>query len=66
MLSMARRAVPAGTEAAAVTALTVNIESAVGAPQPMPVVFRVNRPFAFSLQHLPTPSSVFLGDVYGP
>jgi serpin B len=55
----------AGTEAAAATATGVTVMS-VAAPREEPLEVRVDRPFLFAVQHLPSGTTLFLGRVTDP
>jgi serpin B len=54
----------AGTEAAAVTGTAVTLMSVSTRPKPKEV--RVDRPFLFAIQHIPSGTSLFLGRVTDP
>jgi serpin B len=53
----------AGTEAAAVTGVGVEI---VSAPPPAQITVRADHPFAFVIVHMPTRTPVFTGQVTDP
>lgn len=55
-----------GTEAAAATAVIMARSSAPVFEKPKPVVVRVDRPFAFAIQHRETGACLFLGRVTDP
>jgi serpin B len=55
----------AGTEAAAVTATGVTVMSVATSPT-NPIEVRVDRPFLFAIQHIPSGMSLFLGRVTDP
>ncbi len=55
-----------GTEAAAATAVIMMRASAVPLKKPTPVVVRVDRPFAFAIQHRESGACLFLGRVTDP
>jgi serpin B len=54
-----------GTEAAAATAVLMAPGSAA-APKPKPIEVRVDRPFFFAIQHVPSGACLFLGRVTDP
>jgi serpin B len=54
-----------GTEAAAATAVVMMTRSAM-MPQAQPVEVRVDRPFLFAIQHVPSGACLFLGRVTDP
>jgi serpin B len=51
-----------GTEAAAVTAAFPNAVTAVG-PEPTPLIFNMNRPFAFVIREKDSNTILFMGKV---
>lgn len=55
-----------GTEAAAATAVAMITTSAVVRPQPTPMEVKVDRPFIFAIQHVPSGACLFLGRVTDP
>ncbi len=55
-----------GTEAAAATALLMLAGSAAMPDPPKPIEVRVDRPFLFAVQHVPTKTLLFLGKVADP
>ncbi len=54
-----------GTEAAAATAVAMLTASAIS-HEPEPIVVKVDRPFFFAIQHVPTGACLFLGHVTDP
>jgi len=55
-----------GTEAAAATAVVMPRATALPVEKPKPLEIRVDRPFAFALQHAATGACLFLGRVTDP
>ena len=55
-----------GTEAAAATAVAIMVGRAAMAPSPKPVEIKVDHPFLFAIQHRPSGSCLFLGQVVDP
>jgi serpin B len=57
-----------GTEAAAADALPVTVYSAslIGNKKPKPIVVKVDRPFLYAIQHVPSGACLFLGRVTDP
>ena len=57
-----------GTEAAAADALPVTVYSAslIGRKKPKPVVVKVDHPFSYAIQHVPSGACLFLGRVTDP
>jgi serpin B len=55
-----------GTEAAAATAVIMMVGSAMRAEPPPPVEVRVDRPFLFAIQHVPSGACLFLGRLTDP
>lgn len=54
-----------GTEAAATTAVAM-VAGARPAREPDPIVVRVDRPFLYAIQHVPTGTCLFLGQISDP
>jgi serpin B len=55
-----------GTEAAAATAVAMMAGSALRSPPPPPVEVKVDRPFLYAIQHVPSGVCLFLGRVTDP
>lgn len=55
-----------GTEAAAATAVAMMAGSALMSPPPPPVEVKVDRPFLYAIQHVPSGVCLFLGRVTDP
>ena len=55
-----------GTEAAAATAVVMEFKSAVELSRLKPVEVRVDHPFVFAIQHVPSGACLFLGRVNDP
>ena len=55
-----------GTEAAAATAVVMMKATAIAAPKPKPIEVRVDRPFVYAIQHVPSGVCFFLGRVTDP
>jgi serpin B len=55
-----------GTEAAAATAVTMMTAAAPGEPPPPPIEVKVDRPFVYAIQHVPSGVCLFLGRVTDP
>jgi len=55
-----------GTEAAAATAVVMMARSALMSPPPPPVEVKVDRPFVYAIQHVPSGVCLFLGRVTDP
>ena len=55
-----------GTEAAAATAVGIEMSEAFGEPPPKPYVFRADRPFLFALTDVRSGAVLFLGRYAGP
>jgi serine protease inhibitor len=55
-----------GTEAAAATAVAMLAGSALRSPPPPPIEVKVDRPFVYAIQHVPSGVSLFLGRVTDP
>jgi len=55
-----------GTEAAAATAVIMMRATSIAPRKPTPVVVRVDRPFAFAIQHRDSGACLFLGRVTDP
>jgi len=54
-----------GTEAAAATAVIMMPTGAAG-PQPSPIKVKIDRPFLYAIQHLPTGACLFIGRMTDP
>ena len=54
-----------GTEAAAATAVTMSVGSAA-APKPAPPELKIDRPFFYAIQHVPSGTCLFIGRVTDP
>jgi len=54
-----------GTEAAAATAVTMSVGSAA-VPKPEPPEIRIDRPFFYAIQHVPSGTCLFVGRVTDP
>jgi len=54
-----------GTEAAAATAVTMSVGSAA-APKPEPPELKIDRPFFYAIQHVPSGTCLFVGRVTDP
>jgi serpin B len=54
-----------GTEAAAATAVTMSVGSAA-APKPEPPEVKIDRPFFYAIQHVPSGTCLFIGRVTDP
>lgn len=54
-----------GTEAAAATAVAM-LAMAARIPKPEPVIVKVDRPFIYAIQHVPSGTCLFLGQVIDP
>ncbi|MEO5721154.1 MAG: serpin family protein [Chthoniobacterales bacterium] len=55
-----------GTEAAAATALPVTVYSAAVIGKPKPIEVKVDRPFFYAIQHVPSGACLFIGRVIDP
>jgi serpin B len=55
-----------GTEAAAATAVAMMAGTALRAPPPPPIEVKVDRPFIYAIQHVPSGVCLFLGRVTSP
>jgi serpin B len=55
-----------GTEAAAATAVIMTYGSAMRLNPPPPIEVRVDRPFLFAIQHVPSGACLFLGRLTDP
>ena len=55
-----------GTEAAAATAVVMMARSALISPPPPPIEVKVDRPFVYAIQHVPSGVCLFLGHVTNP
>jgi len=55
-----------GTEAAAATAVAAAVGSAPRPPPPPPIEVKVDRPFLYAIQHVPSGVCLFLGRVTDP
>jgi serpin B len=55
-----------GTEAAAATAVAMLAGTALRSPPPPPIEVKVDRPFVYAIQHVPTGVCLFLGRVTDP
>lgn len=55
-----------GTEAAAATAVAMLAGSALLSPPPPPIEVKVDRPFVYAIQHVPSGVCLFLGRVTNP
>jgi serpin B len=55
-----------GTEAAAATAVAMMAGTALRSPPPPPIEVKVDRPFVYALQHVPSGVCLFLGRVSDP
>ncbi len=55
-----------GTEAAAATAVAMLAGSALRSPPPPPIEVKVDRPFVYAIQHVPSAVCLFLGRVTDP
>jgi serpin B len=55
-----------GTEAAAATAVVMMRATAMAGPKPPPVEVKVDRPFIYAIQHVPSGVCLFLGRVTDP
>jgi serpin B len=55
-----------GTEAAAATAVVMMRATAIARPKPPPIEVKVDRPFIYAIQHVPSGVCLFLGRVTDP
>ena len=55
-----------GTEAAAATAVVMMRATAMAGPKPKPIEVKVDRPFVYAIQHVPSGVCLFLGRVTDP
>ena len=55
-----------GTEAAAATAVVMMRATAIRGPKPPPIEVKVDRPFIYAIQHVPSGVCLFLGRVTDP
>jgi serpin B len=55
-----------GTEAAAATAVVMMTATAIARPKPPPIEVKVDRPFIYAIQHVPSGVCLFLGRVTNP
>lgn len=55
-----------GTEAAAATAVVMMRATSMRGPKPPPIEVKVDRPFVYAIQHVPTGVCLFLGRVTDP
>jgi serpin B len=55
-----------GTEAAAATAVVMMQATSMRGPKPSPVEVKVDRPFVYAIQHVPSGVCLFLGRVTDP
>lgn len=55
-----------GTEAAAATAAAMVATAAVEAPKPTPIEVKVDKPFVYAIQHVPSGACLFIGRVTDP
>ncbi|HXO94539.1 MAG TPA: serpin family protein, partial [Candidatus Acidoferrum sp.] len=55
-----------GTEAAAATAVAMLAGTALRSPPPPPIKVKVDRPFVYAIQHVPSGVCLFLGRVTDP
>jgi serpin B len=55
-----------GTEAAAATAVVMMRATAIARPKPPPIEMKVDRPFVYAIQHVPSGACLFLGRVTDP
>ena len=54
-----------GTEAAAATAVAMAVGAAAG-PKPEPLEVKIDRPFFYAIQHVPSGTCLFIGRVTDP
>jgi serpin B len=55
-----------GTEAAAATAVVMMRATGLAQPKPPPIEVKVDRPFVYAIQHVPSGACLFLGRVTNP
>jgi serpin B len=55
-----------GTEAAAATAVAMMTGAALRSPPPPPIEVKIDRPFIYAIQHIPSGVCLFLGRVTDP
>jgi len=55
-----------GTEAAAATAVAMMAATALRSPPPPPIEVKIDRPFVYAIQHVPSGVCLFLGRVTDP
>ena len=55
-----------GTEAAAATAVVMMRATSMPGPKPPPIEVKVDRPFVYAIQHVPSGVCLFLGRVTDP
>jgi serpin B len=55
-----------GTEAAAATGVVMMRATAIARPKPPPIEVKVDRPFVYAIQHIPSGVTLFLGRVMDP
>jgi serine protease inhibitor len=55
-----------GTEAAAATAVVMMRATAIARPKPQPIEVKIDRPFVYAIQHVPSGVCLFLGRVTDP
>jgi serpin B len=55
-----------GTEAAAATAVVMMRATSMRGPTPLPIEVKVDRPFVYAIQHVPSGACLFLGRVTDP
>jgi serpin B len=55
-----------GTEAAAATAVAMMAGTALRSPPPPPIEVKIDRPFVYAIQHVPSDVCLFLGRVTDP
>jgi serpin B len=55
-----------GTEAAAATAVAMEVASAMRRTPPPPIPVKVDRPFVYAIQHVPSGACLFIGRVTDP
>ena len=55
-----------GTEAAAATAVAMAAMAGIEKPPPPPIEVKVDRPFIYAIQHVPSGACLFIGRVSDP